>query len=93
MIAVSSLAVCGWRTHSLQQDGALAEQGLCVDDGEPALPLLEPNGGGALATVGRAIYAATGLRMRMIEKPFHEPAEITGGIDSRSDISKTLVRH
>ena len=60
IIAVSSLAVCGWRTHSLQQDGALVERGLCVD-GRPALPLLEPNGGGALETVGRAIYAARAL--------------------------------
>ena len=31
MIAVSSLAVCGWRTHSLQQNGALAERGLRLD--------------------------------------------------------------
>ena len=64
MLAVSSLAACGWRTHSLQQDGTLAERGLCLD-GRPALPLLETNGGGALETVERAIYAATGLRMRM----------------------------
>ena len=33
VLAVSSLAACGWRTHSLQQDGALAEQGRCVDGG------------------------------------------------------------
>ena len=65
MIAVSSLAVCGWRTHSLQQDGALAEQGLCMD-GEPPLPLFEPSGGGALATVERAIYAATGFGLHTI---------------------------
>ena len=80
MIAVSSLAVCGWRAHSLQQDGALAEQGLRLD-GRPALPLLETSGGGALETAERAIYTATGLQMHMIEKPFYEPAE--GGTDLR----------
>ena len=78
MIAVSSLAVCGWRAHSLQQDGALAEQGLRLD-GRPALPLLETSGGGALETAERAIYTTMGLQMRMIEKPFYEPAE--GGTD------------
>ena len=80
MIAVSSLAVCGWRAHSLQQDGALAEQGR-RQDGRPAVPLRETGGGGALETVERAIHAALGLRMRMIEKPFYEPAE--GGTDLR----------
>ena len=28
MFAVASLAGCGWRAHSLQQDGVLVEQGL-----------------------------------------------------------------
>ena len=71
---MGSLAVCGWRAHSLQQDGSLVEQGRCVD-GEPALPLLEPNGGGALAMAELVILEATRLHMRMIEKDFHEPAE------------------
>ena len=40
MLAVSSLAACGWRTHSLQQDGALAERGLCMERGPPLPHLL-----------------------------------------------------
>ena len=55
MLAVGSLAVCGWRVHSLQQDGALVEQGHCVD-GMQALPLLEPSGGGTLAMAERVIH-------------------------------------
>ena len=40
VLAVSSLAACGWRTHSLQQDGALAERGLCMERGPPLPHLL-----------------------------------------------------
>ena len=38
MAAVASLARCGWRAHSLRQDGVLVEQGVCADS-RPAVPL------------------------------------------------------
>ena len=69
MTALCSLATDGWRTHSLQQDGLLVEEGVRAD-GSSAVPLQDGRDG-AVARAERAIAMAHHISMSLLEKPFH----------------------
>ena len=72
MFAVNAFVRCSWQPHLLQQDGVLLEPG-GRPDCTAAKPLKLPEGKGAIYCAERALYDATGLTIRIVEKDFYEP--------------------